>query len=222
MKNEVLKQIKKHIRVRIIFIIILFLLFGVPLIINLSFKTKAPLEVLEAKWEASDMLAYYGAVLSFLGTVSLGAVSLYQNHVIQKAAEEKAAILEQREYEKNMPKFILRGSRSNGGACNIVCALRNISENISTDITVYNIKIINPGNDDEVLWESNDKIRIASIKGGDYASIEFKNPVIGEVGSILSCEIRANDKYENQHSYIARGVFEKVGKIPKFNITELK
>ena len=43
----------------------------------------------QAEWSAGDALGYYGAVLSFLGTVILGALALYQNHIIKEEANKK-------------------------------------------------------------------------------------------------------------------------------------
>ena len=45
-----------------VFIIAALLLIGVPICINLCFKP-------ENRWTAGNVLTYYGATLSFLGTV---------------------------------------------------------------------------------------------------------------------------------------------------------
>ena len=47
---------------------------GVPFVINILFKINATTDILVAEWSAGDALGYYGAILSFLGTVVLGAL----------------------------------------------------------------------------------------------------------------------------------------------------
>ena len=49
----------------------------VPVIINESYKNNIGYKTL---WSAADMLSYYGAVLSFIGTVILGVVAVWQNN----------------------------------------------------------------------------------------------------------------------------------------------
>lgn len=79
-----LDWIKSH---KILFVLscigVITMLFGIPFVINLLFKTPAVNELFQAEWDAGDALGYYGAVLSFIGTVVLGALALYQNHIIK-------------------------------------------------------------------------------------------------------------------------------------------
>ena len=42
-------------------------------------------------------MGYYGDVLAFIGTVVLGALALYQNHIIKKEADKKAADIEEQQ-----------------------------------------------------------------------------------------------------------------------------
>ena len=92
--------IKKHKALFfIICVIVLIALIGVPFVINLLFKADTNINVFQAEWSAGDALGYYGAVLSFLGTVILGALALYQNHMIKEEADKKAALLEEKEQE---------------------------------------------------------------------------------------------------------------------------
>lgn len=60
-------------------IVAIFMLFGVPAIINELYKLNKGYITL---WGASEVLSFYGAVLSFIGTVALGALALWQNHLI--------------------------------------------------------------------------------------------------------------------------------------------
>jgi hypothetical protein len=47
---------------------------GIPFVTNILFKINATTDIFVAEWSAGDALGYYGAILSFLGTVVLGAL----------------------------------------------------------------------------------------------------------------------------------------------------
>ena len=95
--------LKRH---KILITIISFvIIFGVPLIIHVLFKIKAPNSFWVAEWSAGDLLSYYGSILAFLGTVVLGILALYQNHIIKIEADRRTELLEQREYEKKYAKI---------------------------------------------------------------------------------------------------------------------
>ena len=67
---------KKIIYGIILLLFFVVLVFGVPIIINESYlKNDGYLTV----WDGSDVFAYYASVLSFMGTVILGIVTVWQN-----------------------------------------------------------------------------------------------------------------------------------------------
>ena len=67
---------KKHrVLFALICVVILLLLMGIPFVINILFKINTTTDIFVAEWSAGDALGYYGAILSFLGTVVLGALS---------------------------------------------------------------------------------------------------------------------------------------------------
>ena len=79
---------KKHrVLFALICVVILLLLMGVPFVINILFKINATTDILVAEWSAGDALRYYGAILSFLGTVVLGALVICIGVVIVGAAD---------------------------------------------------------------------------------------------------------------------------------------
>jgi preprotein translocase subunit SecE len=65
-----MKQITWILRHKILstFIVIIIIVFP-PLIINSLYKVDAPIELLNSEWEASDLLGYYGAILSTVATI---------------------------------------------------------------------------------------------------------------------------------------------------------
>lgn len=74
--EKFLKWIRKNKKLFIFFIIIIALL---PIVsIHFLFKLKTNIYWLQAEWGPGDLLGYFGNLLSFLGTVSLGIIAIYQ------------------------------------------------------------------------------------------------------------------------------------------------
>lgn len=76
----------KHRKGIIITIIITAIIcfVAVPLGVNYAFHHVAPVDMLAARWEASDALNYIATTLAFLGTFFLGLVAWKQNTDLQK------------------------------------------------------------------------------------------------------------------------------------------
>ena len=133
---------KKHrVLFALICVVILLLLMGIPFVINILFKINATTDSFVAEWAAGDALGYYGAILSFLGTVVLGALALYQNHIIKTEADKKAALAEEQERAENMPRFFLRFQCASGfcGSLKFAVMIDVIWENIPRDIFTQEI-----------------------------------------------------------------------------------
>lgn len=137
----------------LICVAILLLLIGVPLVINVLFKVPAVADMFVAEWDAGDALGYYGAILSFIGTVVLGALALYQNHIIKAEADRKAALAEEQEHAENMPRFFLRLYGASGFCGKLKIAIMNVSNNIAYDINLYDIKLEQGS---KTIWEYKD------------------------------------------------------------------
>jgi len=76
----------KHKKGIIITTIITFIIcfIAVPLGVNYAFRNVAPVDILAARWEASDALNYIATTLSFIGTFFLGLIAWKQNTDLQK------------------------------------------------------------------------------------------------------------------------------------------
>ena len=53
----------------IVSLISLFLIFGIPILIDLAFKTPAPISILEVNWGAKEALSFYGSILGAALTI---------------------------------------------------------------------------------------------------------------------------------------------------------
>lgn len=212
--------IKKHKGVTIMACIgIGGILIGVPLIINILFKYSSTIEIFRAEWTAGDALGYYGAVLSFVGTVVLGALALYQNHIIKADADKKAALLEERERRENMPRFRF-ALRSAGGFCGkLDLAITNISHNIAYDICVYDIRL-KCGT--ATIWEDAKTHRYDKMDEAKDVVFHIEpqaNPT--QENLILSGSMTCKDKYDEPHEYLFRMICRYPNKYENATIVEL-
>lgn len=195
--------IKKHKALFIIIcVLILIALIGIPFAINLLFKIGTKISIFQAEWSAGDALGYYGAVLSFLGTVILGALALYQNHIIKEEADKKSALLEEKEHIENMPKFSMHFRGCYGFAVKLEFAIKNYSKNISYDIKVYDIRIkLN----DTTIWESKQIYKTVSLDSNSEFKINLDSPEIKDADNlILLAYMTCKDKYNDNHEYILK------------------
>lgn len=85
---------KNFIKFISIVIVILFILFFIPLLINVLFKVDFNIWWFESEWSAGDALNFFGSILSFVGTIALGAISIWQTH--------KANIISEKLLEKDL------------------------------------------------------------------------------------------------------------------------
>ena len=79
---------KKLIKVIAITIAILFFMFFVPLLINILFKFDFNIWWFESEWGAGDALNFFGSILSFIGTIVLGTISIWQTSKANNLSEK--------------------------------------------------------------------------------------------------------------------------------------
>lgn len=70
------KKINKILYICLTVLGAISLVVSIPYLINESYKQNIGYMTV---WEGKDLLAFYGSVLSFVGTISLGALALWQN-----------------------------------------------------------------------------------------------------------------------------------------------
>ena len=203
-----------------ILIIFLFLLIigGVPFLIHILFKIHLKTNFWVAEWEAGNLLEYYGTILSFTSTVILSILSLYQNHVIKEVADKRSKLLEQREHENNMPKFIAYAIRRNGKTSNLSFTVKNISENFARDVRIEDVKILKP--DNTVFWSTKKTYCFMFLNSSNAFTVDLDNPPINEEGHMFLMEMSCYDKYGKLHYYYIKGILKKVDDAPQFNISE--
>lgn len=208
---------KKH--KKLIAFITFMIIFGIPFIIHILFKLHSNIDFFVAEWTAGELLSYYGSILAFLGTVILGALSLYQNQIIKQESDKRTALLEQREHESNMPRFSVVANGSHGGnAQNLCIKISNVSENNAQELKFFNIKILNP--EKEPQWVAEKTYSIDYLFANSTKGIDIFNPIISN-GFELYMEMTCLDKYNEQHNYIIKGLMNTGQTFPALKIIEL-
>lgn len=176
----------------IISILSIFLIIIMPYILDRVYYWNSPCKFFNVDYNISNILEYYGAVLTFIGTVSLGIITVYQNYTSQKKTDEinkltlelqkKSMILAEQNYKKESqndikkgaPKFELRNVGCNGMYMNLNAVLKNVSDNFASEIKSISFRILSESN---VTVATSDKVQIKafSLSPGQETYIEFRN-----------------------------------------------
>lgn len=151
-----LRWVREHPIISIVItLVFLFFIIIMPLLINKVYYLDAPCEFMKVGYDVSDLLGYYGSILTFIGTVSLGVITVYQNHLSQEInrltleLQKKSMEMEERNYEsqrqdeaiKTIPRFELKNVGSNGRYMNLNAELKNISNNTAAGLKSLSFKV---------------------------------------------------------------------------------
>lgn len=209
--------LKKH---KILVCVLSFIIIlGVPLAIHILFKINSGIPFFEAEWTAGDALGYYGSILSFIGTVILGVLALYQNRIIKEESDKREELMERQERERNMPKFSVRGQSSRGNCAYLGISINNVSENIATNIKIYDAKIISPKQ--EIIWKIKKELFFEIIMPINHIIAEFDNISIQDDESQYLIWMQCEDKYNEVHRYKISGIYYAKDHYPQFEIEEI-
>ena len=147
-------------------IVFAFLIFGIPLIINNCYiKNKGYITV----WGGTDILQFYGSILSFLGTVLLGILALWQNHILAKQNDNYQKNLEL----KDIPVLEIQFNGFSGLLSNPSVKVTNLTNNIATNFEVIKCGIKTSQNDKYFYGYTIRKRYQSHIKGYGEFAIEF-------------------------------------------------
>lgn len=105
------KKLKKF-KTMIGFIIVLFLVITLIITIIIN-ECYIPNNGYLTLWEAKDVLAFYGSFLSFVGTVVLGAVAIFQNKKANETNERLMELEREALYRENSADIIINNVNVN-------------------------------------------------------------------------------------------------------------
>lgn len=223
---EWVKQNKLKIFSSIVATMIL-LIFILPMIIEKLFYMKALNEYFVVGYDIKTVLGFYGDVLVLIGTASLGALTLIQNHIAQEKTDEvnrltlelqrKSMLMAEERYDKNgnknnqiqLPKFEIENQGYSGFYMNLEANMTNVSELIISNLKSLSFKVLDNGG--EIIFTSNDvHLSKKSMKSGDSIKIAFRNDNIAIVNNgmhqpmhdvILEWSFQCEDQYNNTHYF---------------------
>lgn len=219
--SDFLTFIKEHRKaVYAIALLLLIIIIGIPIMINFLYKQSAPTTFFVTEWEAADALSYYGAVLTFLGTITLSALALWQNHQIKVGNDKHFALLEQMEKAKDALHFKIQVIALLDNASKAKIELSNLTENIAYSISISKLQIINRDNG-KVYWEHSKKKTYDHLGAFMGWKIDLNNPKIPSAEYFMIFIISYDDKYGKSYSLRATGLWDDVKQELHFEIAEV-
>ncbi|MBE6893026.1 MAG: hypothetical protein E7482_03315 [Ruminococcaceae bacterium] len=194
MKNEK----KDHTGLFILCIVIISIVLVIvgPMWIDEAFQEKATNEYFEVHWNDEHALNYYGAALTFLGTVAFSALALWQNHVFKEANEKHEKILLRMEKMKNMPIFSCDCSKKNNTGEYLITVV-NETESTAFDVNLSEVTVLRDGDFEKP--EDDYDLGIIKFSEKRYVDIELKKKV--EFNETMTIKISFKDRYNETHFY---------------------
>lgn len=131
--ERILSWIIKHKLLTFLFVIAIF--FVPLLIIHILFICHTEMEWLVARWSPGDLMGYVAGFEAFIGTVALGALSLWQNRQIHNQhIESLEPILSMKLISINGILYLMIENTGESGAKNIRITIERIENNGQCDL----------------------------------------------------------------------------------------
>lgn len=171
----------------VIIIMICIALALLPLIINHIYYLKAPCDFFIVDLKVDDLVAYYASALSFLGTLILGMLTLFQNKRAQEKTDEinklqlemqkKSMELAEKQYEQEtetvIPKFEVSILSYSGHYLNPRIKIRNVSSMLISDLTFIS-SFVRDAQGNTVRKVTDHKIKNRSLSSNEETIVDFK------------------------------------------------
>ena len=211
----------------ILIILMMLLLFLVPMIIEKLFLAEAFHKSFVVNYDSNTIIGLYGDILVLIGTASLGALSLIQNHIAQEKtdevnrltlelqrrsmeiAEKRYSEMEVTSHSKLNPKFEIKNQNYSGFHEKLGADFTNVSGLYISNIKSLSFKV--KDSDGKVLIQSNNvKLSKNSVKSGEKCSLNFGNDELVIVNGrerepmnnvILEWEFQCEDEYDMTHYF---------------------
>lgn len=147
---------------------IILIVIVAPLVINVAFQANAPCALLAAQWSAGDLLVYCGGIFSGLGTLLLGALTLYQNKLLRDETEMRIQAEKAQEYATFMPTIDLRDRNVFGDVVGL--EVSNYSFTPIKDIVFSKIKGLDKEGD--IKWVYDD-VLLPMLFPGELSEVQI-------------------------------------------------
>ena len=146
-----------------------------------------------------DALSFYGTVLTFVGTVALSALALWQNKQIALKSQEYTELMERNEQKRNLPVLKISLGGRNGSLSNLFFIVNNYSENIATFSEVTPLAIYDKSGE-KICSSSAPSLDKRIVMGGESTKIRFSNAPFQANYYRIEFEVCYVDKFSNIHS----------------------
>lgn len=170
-----------------IIILVCIVLVLLPAVINHIYYLEAPCDFFVVDLNVDDLVAYYASALSFLGTLILGMLTLYQNKRAQEKTDEinklqlqmqkKSMELAEQQYvqgsEAAAPKFEISISSYSGHYLNPRIKLRNVSSMLISELSFISA-FVRDAQGNIVRKVTDHKIKNRSLSSNEGTIIDFK------------------------------------------------
>lgn len=183
----------------IIFVVIMiFLSVVMPLIIHYLFKIEALNDFFVAVWSAGDVLGYYAAILSFVSTILLSVLTLWQNEIIRRESNRNNDILKEMEIQKNQPFFKATILNKNTGFADVCLKIQNISDNVAVNPVIRNVYIDEKEKNVEVNYQCE---LPENVMPKEFFKVQIFNKRLDKFEHPLVLEFKCQDIYGNDGMY---------------------
>ena len=153
--------IKNHKKSLIISaIIILTLTVGSPVIIHILFKIHPRNPFFVAVWSAGDMLNYCASVFSFLATILLSGLALWQTHKIKLESDKHDLQIAELERKRIKPYIVLEPGVDKAKG-QIEITLSNMSFYVAKDLMLFDFTATNANGEDK--WKSEQRFEVKHL-----------------------------------------------------------
>ena len=176
-----------------------------PFIINL---TNSCTQKNTTLWNEKDLLSYYGDALSFIGTVILGALALWQNKKLSDENDKYREYLE----SKDLPVFEIKTNGHNGKLQNLSITIKNLTQNIAHNFVFGELVIKNENEDILMSCEKHDENQNYLTANGTFSVIYRTLQIDGDKlkNAIIEFSFTYNDIFGNEHMcYMQRKITDE-------------
>ena len=177
---------------------IVFAIIVIPIIIHFIFKINLNIELLVAEWSAGEFLEYYGNTLSFIGTIILSILALWQNHEIKVESEKHNQMLEKMQKIRNTPRFVGEKRASNKDNRNLEIILKNATDNLAYEVKAYDFTMLDKEN--KIKYNYKKTMEKSVIQKDDYLIIQLNNPQFTDT-DYLNFKVECWDEFLIKHQY---------------------
>ena len=171
----------------IIIVVVCIILVLLPLGINHIYYMEAPCDLFVTDLKVDDLVTYYAGALSFLGTLILGMLTLYQNKRAQEKTDEinklqlemqkRSMELAEKQYRQEteavIPKFNISILSYSGHYLNPRIKIKNVSSMVISDFTFISSFVRNEYG--EVIRKVTEhRIKNRSLSSNDETIVDLK------------------------------------------------